>query len=231
MTSPTPDSPADAPHANEPGSASQTLAEAGRDLRDQAESKASEIRDAATGHVRARAESAREDLAGEVSSVGKALRRASEELRSGSPQERVFGQMATSLAEVADSISGRDVPQLIDDLEAFGRRNPMAFLGGAALLGFAGVRMARASRKHPGDQDLSGDHGHSGEHGHSGDYGSSAVGAARTGAGAANPSPSPVPASSSAGASPSPSPSPSPASSETSHMPASQPIKEGQSND
>ena len=121
--------------------------ETARDLGHEARDQAVGLRDAAVEHGRARAESAKDDFAGEVSSVGAALRRASSELRDGSPQSRAFASLADSVSDLADGMRDRNPSQMIDELSEFGRRNPAAFLGGAALLGFAAVRMARASRE------------------------------------------------------------------------------------
>ena len=79
------------------------------------------------------------------------LRRAADELRGGSPQERTFGQMADALADVSDNVRGKDFGEMAGDMSDFARRNPLAFLGGAALLGFAGTRLARASEQNRQD--------------------------------------------------------------------------------
>ena len=77
--------------------------------------------------------------------MAKALRDASQNLRDGSPQARAFAQIADGLADAADAVRNRDVNELAGDLTGFARRNPLAFLGGAALLGFAATRFAKAS--------------------------------------------------------------------------------------
>ena len=49
----------------------------------------------------------------------------------------------------------KDLGEVAGDVSDFARRNPLAFLGGAALLGFAGTRIARASERHrEGSVDL-----------------------------------------------------------------------------
>lgn len=55
--------------------------------------------------------------------------------------------MADALADVSDTIRDKDFGEMANDLTSFARRNPLAFLGGAALLGFAGTRMLRASER------------------------------------------------------------------------------------
>lgn len=135
--------------------------EAGRDLRDSIKEEARSIGDTARQHAAERADEAKQHLADQVSTVGQAFRRASEDLRAGSPQEQVFGQAANTIADLADGIRGKDLGAIVDDMNTFARRNPLVFLGGAALLGFAGARLARASQKRPRNGEGEPDTGHS----------------------------------------------------------------------
>ena len=84
-------------------------------------------------------------VASEAGNVADALRRAAEESRDGSAQERTFSQIADMMADVSDGIRDKDLSELMGDANDFARRNPVAFLGGAALLGFADARFAKAS--------------------------------------------------------------------------------------
>jgi len=118
-------------------------------LRDEAVDTAKNIKDQAADEAIRRGEAGKETVADEISDMGNALRRASDELRSGSPQERSFGQMAGALADLSDTVREKDLGEIAGDLSDFARRNPLAFLGGAALLGFAGTRLARASQRTP----------------------------------------------------------------------------------
>lgn len=115
-------------------------------LKDEAASRLAQARDAAVTSAAARAETAKDRAADEVSSVATALRRASAELREGSPQERTFGQIAETLAEMSDGLRDKDMRDIVHDVSGFARRNPLAFLGGAALLGFAATRFAKAGQ-------------------------------------------------------------------------------------
>lgn len=125
----------------------ETAKTAAQSLREDAENKARELGEAVADKARSQVESAKDGVAEEISSVSRALRHASDELRDGSPQERTFGYMAGTLADLADTVRGKDLGEVVGDLSDFARRNPVAFLGGAALLGFAGVRMAKASQR------------------------------------------------------------------------------------
>lgn len=139
--------PSPSPQSQSGKSDTDTAKAAAKSLRDDAEQTVREVGKAVADGARTRAENAKAGVADEISSVSHALRRASEELRDGSPQERTFGYVAGNLADFADTVRGKDLGELVDDMSEFARRNPIAFLGGAALLGFAGVRMAKASRR------------------------------------------------------------------------------------
>lgn len=101
--------------------------------------------DEAVTEVRSRADDAKAGMADEVSDVAMALRRAAEELRGGSAQERTLGQISSSLADVSDSIRDKDLGEILQMTSRVARENPLLFLGGAALLGFAVSRYAKAS--------------------------------------------------------------------------------------
>ena len=92
---------------------------------------------------------ARDTAADEVKGVASALRTAADELRSGSPQERSFSQLADGLADVSETMLDKDLGEVVGDLNGFAKRNPLVFLGGAALLGFVATRFAKASSDRP----------------------------------------------------------------------------------
>jgi len=129
----------------------QTAADTAKDLKNEARETAQNLKDRATEEAARRGDAAKQGLAEEVSQIGSALRHAADELREGSPQERTFGYMADALADVSDTVRNKDLGQLAGDVSDFARRNPVAFLGGAALLGFAATRVARASERNKGN--------------------------------------------------------------------------------
>ena len=78
------------------------------DLKDAASQKFDE----AVTEVRAKADDAKSDVAGDMNDVASALRRASEELRGGSAQERTLGQISSSLADASDLIRDKDLGEM-----------------------------------------------------------------------------------------------------------------------
>lgn len=117
------------------------------DLAQSAKDGARGAAEGATEEASRRAHAAKDGVADEMSSVASALRTAADELRRGSPQERTFGQIAESLADASESLREKDLGEMAGDLSAFARRNPVAFLGGALMIGFAASRFGRASRR------------------------------------------------------------------------------------
>ena len=117
------------------------------DVTKAAQSAARTVQDEATHY----ADRSKETAAREVRGVASALRTAADELRDGSPQERTFSQLADGLADVSDTIRDKDLGEVVSGLNSFARRNPLLFLGGAALAGFAATRFARATARDPQD--------------------------------------------------------------------------------
>ncbi len=111
------------------------------DLRNAASEKYGEV----VKEARSIADNTKSDVADDVKDVASALRRASEELRTGSAQERTLGQIANTIADASESIRDKDLGEILAMLSRTGRNNPVLFLGGAALLGFAASRYAKAS--------------------------------------------------------------------------------------
>lgn len=128
----------------------QTATQSAKELGEEARESAQNLKDRAVQEASKQGEHAKEGLAEEISDVGNALRRAAGELRDGSPQERTFGHMADALADMSDTVRDKDLGEVAGDLSDLARRNPLAFLGGAALLGFVGTRVARASERNRG---------------------------------------------------------------------------------
>ncbi len=133
------------------GKAQSAASDAAKTVKDTAR----EAVDAAQNEAKTRAESAKSSVAGEVSNVASALRTAADEMRSGSPQERTFGQIAEGLADASEAIRQKDLGEVARDLSDFARRNPLVFLGGAALVGFAATRFAKASAETREDETRS----------------------------------------------------------------------------
>lgn len=120
---------------------------AASEFADAARAKGREAGNALAEEARRRGEEAKSATAAEINTVSEAFRRAARDLQAGSPQERTFGYLADNLATVSDTVRDKDLGEMLEDVTAFARRNPLAFLGGAALLGFAITRFTRATQE------------------------------------------------------------------------------------
>ena len=129
--------------------AKDKAAAAASNAAESAKAQARDVADTVSAEATNYAYQARDTAADEVKGVASALRTAADELRSGSPQERSFSQLADGLADVSDSMRDKDLGEMMGDLNGFAKRNPLVFLGGAALLGFVATRFAKASSDRP----------------------------------------------------------------------------------
>lgn len=136
-------------------SAATEVKKTASDLAEHARDAAGEAVDSASSAAKSQAREAKSSVADEMSGVASALRTAAEEMRKGSPQERTFGQIAEGLADASDAVRDKDLGTMVDDVTRFARNNPLVFLGGAALVGFAATRFAKASAARPTSQPAS----------------------------------------------------------------------------
>ncbi len=121
---------------------------------------AREVADSVSTEASNYASQAKDTAADEVKSVASALRTAAHEMRSGSPQERTFSQIADGLADASEAMRDKDLGEIVNDLNGFAKRNPLVFLGSAALIGFAATRFAKATGggRDSGQSDTYGSH-------------------------------------------------------------------------
>ena len=126
----------------------QTAREAGAaaqerlgDLRDAALSSLDEAKSAATEKV----EETKDQAAGEIARTAQGLEAAAEEMEGSPFQQDLLREAADGLKQIAHAVEGKSIGTMAGELSEFGRQNPVAYLGGAALVGFALARFARAS--------------------------------------------------------------------------------------
>lgn len=135
---------------NAPRSTSSDTKAAADDLANSAKSTAQDLAHGASSKAADAAHKAQANAATEMKDVASALRHAAEDLRQGSPQERTLSQIANGIADASEAIRDKDLGEIVSDMGTFARRNPAVFLGGAALLGFAVTRFAKASDSRDG---------------------------------------------------------------------------------
>jgi hypothetical protein len=85
--------------------------------------------------------------AGQINGVAAAVLKVADELDSSDQQTiaRYARDLASGLSSMGKTIEDRDVDDLLGMTQDFGRKQPVAFLGAAALAGFVASRFALAS--------------------------------------------------------------------------------------
>jgi hypothetical protein len=123
--------------------AKQMVGQAGQALKAEAQSFASVAQD----RVRAEAEKGTQAATRTLGDFANAVRRAGDELGGAdqSPASRLVQQAADGLESLSRNLADKDPGDLQNAVRDFGRRNPVAFIGGAVLVGLALGRFARAS--------------------------------------------------------------------------------------
>jgi hypothetical protein len=104
----------------------------------------------ATDKVRGLAADQKDLLAAQVGGVADAMERVANDLESNNGASARYARMIADNAEkLSSSIRDNSVDQLLGMAQDFGRRQPAAFIGAAALLGFAASRFLTASAQRP----------------------------------------------------------------------------------
>ncbi|QYO76064.1 hypothetical protein [Devosia salina] len=101
----------------------------------------------ATANARSFAEDQKDLAANQITGVADAIRRVADELEGNDQQTiaRYARDLAQGLSKVGSEVQQRDTDDLMGAAESFGRSQPVAFLGAAALTGFVASRFALAS--------------------------------------------------------------------------------------
>ena len=101
----------------------------------------------ATEKAKSFASEQKDFAAGQITGVASAIDRVAEELEGNDQQmvARYARDLASGLTKFGDTVQNKDVDDLLGMAQSFGRSQPLAFLGAAALAGFVASRFALAS--------------------------------------------------------------------------------------
>ena len=101
----------------------------------------------ATDRAKSFADDQKDLAAGQINGVASAINKVADELDSTDQQTvgRYARDLASGLSGLGKTIEDRDVDDLMGMAQDFGRKQPVAFLGAAALAGFVASRFALAS--------------------------------------------------------------------------------------
>jgi hypothetical protein len=114
------------------------------DLADQAKEQLAE----ATEKVKSMAGDQKELLAQQFGGVADAIQKVASELEGTQAPAATYARMiADNASTLSDKLQNADVDELLGIAQDFGRKQPAAFMGAAALLGFAASRFLLASAK------------------------------------------------------------------------------------
>lgn len=128
-------------------------------LKDEAATQASAVADEAKAEIGKLADKAKgmaaeqkEFVAGQIGSVAEAVQKVAGELEANDATTAGYARtIADTVTQFSDTVKNKDIDELLSIAEDFGRKQPVAFMGAAALLGFAASRflVASASRRRP----------------------------------------------------------------------------------
>jgi len=127
--------------------AMQQIKEGAQSLTEGAREQVSNLAEQAKDQAARYAEEQKQVVTQHLDDFAQAIREASDTLsqRDQTMASHVVRQAASGLESLSRSVAGANVQDMVGSVRKFGRANPLAFLGGAVLVGLAIGRFARAS--------------------------------------------------------------------------------------
>src|SRR5688572_32110814 len=122
--------------------------DAGGGARDKIREKAADLAGGAKDAVRGQYQRAMGGVVGELNSLASALRNAGDHIQGQNQSQMavaITSKIADRITSFADTLDGRDLDEVLGNIHTFARRNPAAFVGGAAVIGFLAARFAKSS--------------------------------------------------------------------------------------
>jgi hypothetical protein len=109
---------------------------------------------AARQEAEAQGEKLKAQTTGELDAFASAIRAASDKLSEKQPGmvADLMDQAASGLQGMSEALQRKSSSEIVDTIRDFGRRNPMAFIAGSVLTGFALGRFAGSSATHKARQ-------------------------------------------------------------------------------
>lgn len=129
------------------GSATEQARQQANQVAEQAKEQAGQAAERAAEQAQSQAERQKDRASGALGGVAQALRATGQQLRE---QDQGFiapytDQAAETVEQFQHYLSGRNVNQLLSDLEDVARREPALFVGGAFAAGLLGARFLKSS--------------------------------------------------------------------------------------
>ncbi|SHH02355.1 hypothetical protein [Cognatishimia maritima] len=117
--------------------------------RQQVSDLSQKAKEVASEKVRRTVDSAQSQTAAEVQATADAAQAASRSFEPGSMQAQATDFVAAQLADAAHRVRTVDLEETAAEVVGFARRNPLIFIGAAALAGFAATRFMKATAEEP----------------------------------------------------------------------------------
>lgn len=124
-----------------------TLADGAKQHLETAQQMADDAVNAAKSEAKARAHAVKSRAAAEVAELAGSLRAAAGNARPGSVPAKGFARAAEELDHATRAIETAEFQETVSAARDFARRNPLVFLAGAGIAGFALGRFMRASEQ------------------------------------------------------------------------------------
>lgn len=144
----------------EVGRDASSVSEIAREGLDTAKQKASELTEGAREEISERGEQIKGRTAHAIGALAKGLRSAHEDMKQDGPEylHGIVELAADGLDDVSERLDRSSANDLVQAARDFGRRNPVAFVAGSVLLGFAVARFVGSSSSKAHDR-TNRDHG------------------------------------------------------------------------
>ncbi len=143
-----------------------------RSVKDLAAEQVRSVKDMATEQVSAATDKAKSFagdqknlIAGQVTGIADAIDKVAGELEQSdnATVARYARDIAGGLSRIGKDVEGKEVDELLGMAQSFGRQQPLAFLGAAALAGFVASRFALSSTHRSQNTATSGNQGSTGD--------------------------------------------------------------------
>lgn len=128
--------------------AGEEIGATAEDIRNEALTQAENVKQEASNRAKGFAAGQKDHLAQQLAGVSDAVDRTADELDRNDDTHTVAGyahDLAGGIRHFSETVRSNDVDSLVGMAQDFGRRQPLVFLGAAALVGFAASRFLMAS--------------------------------------------------------------------------------------
>ena len=134
--------------------AAQNVKETAQDVMQQTKETAGQVVDQAKDQATSQIESRKDQAVESISSVAQALRQAGNHLRQNeqAPVAQYADKAADRVEQFANQLRGKDVQEIMQDVEMYARRQPAVFLGGAFVVGLLAARFLKSTGNRQEDQ-------------------------------------------------------------------------------